>query len=64
MRLVKTVADLPAYRYLFENMRYEADYDFARKRALQVGEMGVVLCYLPAPPSCGWWPSTPGLKTS
>ena len=31
VRLVKTVADLPAYRYLFENMRYEPDYDFARQ---------------------------------
>ena len=50
VRLVKTVADLPAYRYLFENMRYEPDYDFARKRSRQVGEMGVVLCYLPRTP--------------
>ena len=50
VRLVKTAADLPAYRYLFENMRYEPDYDFARRRARQVGEMGVVLCYLPRTP--------------
>jgi len=49
-RLVKSTADLPAYRYLFENMRYEADYEFARQRARQVGEMGVVLCYLPRTP--------------
>jgi hypothetical protein len=50
VRLVKTVQDLPAYRCLFENMRYEPDYDFARKRARQIGEMGVVLCYLPRTP--------------
>lgn len=49
-RLAKTVGDLPAYRYLFEHMRYEPDYAFARKRAGQVGEMGVVLCYLPRTP--------------
>lgn len=49
-RLVKTSRDLPAYRYLFENMRYEPDYAFAAKRARQVGEMGVVLCYLPRTP--------------
>src|SRR4030042_495377 len=50
VRLVKSVSDLPAYRYLFENMRYEPDYAFAEKRARQVGEMGVVLCYLPRTP--------------
>jgi hypothetical protein len=49
-RLVKSVADLPAYRYLFECMRYEPDYAFARRRAGQVGEIGVVLCYLPRSP--------------
>ncbi|MEW5815883.1 MAG: hypothetical protein AB1798_10885 [Spirochaetota bacterium] len=48
--LVKSEDDLPAYRYLFENIRYEPDYDFAMKRAKQVGEMGVVLCYLPRSP--------------
>jgi len=50
VRLVKSLKDLPAYRYLFENMRYEPDYAFAKKRAQQVGEMGVVLCYLPRTP--------------
>lgn len=49
-RLVKSVKDLPAYRFLFENMRYEPDYAFAQKRAKQVGEIGVVLCYLPRTP--------------
>jgi uroporphyrinogen-III decarboxylase len=48
--LVKSAADLAAYRYLFENTRYEPDYGFAEKRRAQVGEAGVVLCYLPKSP--------------
>ncbi|MCK7482676.1 MAG: hypothetical protein M0C28_40300 [Candidatus Moduliflexus flocculans] len=49
-RLVKSAGDLAAYRSLFENTRYERDYDFAWKRRRQVGEAGVVLCYLPKSP--------------
>jgi hypothetical protein len=48
--LVKSTADLRAYRYLFENTRYEPDYAFAELRQRQVGETGVVLCYLPKSP--------------
>jgi hypothetical protein len=48
--LVKSAADLPAYRFLFENTRYEPDHAFAERRARQVGEMGIVLCYLPKSP--------------
>lgn len=48
--LVKTAADLAAYRHLFENTRHAPDYDFAWKRRQQVGEAGVVLCYLPKSP--------------
>jgi len=48
--LVKGVGDLAAYRYLFEHTRYERDYDLAWKRRQQVGEAGVVLCYLPKSP--------------
>ena len=48
--LVKSEADLPAYRYLFENTRYEPEYAFADRRARQVGEAGIVLCYLPKSP--------------
>jgi hypothetical protein len=48
--LVKSSADLPAYRYMFENTRFEPDFAFAEKRARQVGEAGVVLCYLPKSP--------------
>ena len=48
--LVKSAADLPAYRHLFEHTRFEPDYAFAEKRLRQVGEAGVVLCYLPKSP--------------
>jgi hypothetical protein len=49
-RLVKSVADLKAYRHVFENTRYELDYGFAERRRRQVAEMGLVLCYLPKSP--------------
>lgn len=48
--LIKSPADLAAYRFLFENTRYEPDYDLAWRRRRQVGEAGVVLCYLPKSP--------------
>jgi hypothetical protein len=48
--LLKSVEDLPAMRYVYENTRYEPDYVFAQRRLNQVGEMGVVLCYLPKSP--------------
>jgi hypothetical protein len=48
--LVKSAADLPAYRFLFENTRYEPDHAFAWERRRQVGDAGVVLCYLPKCP--------------
>lgn len=48
--LVKGPADLAAYRFLFENTRYVRDYDLAWERRRQVGEAGVVLCYLPKSP--------------
>ncbi len=47
---LKSAEDLAAMRYLYENTRYEADYDFAEQRLKQVGEMGVVLCYVPRSP--------------
>jgi hypothetical protein len=49
-RLLKTPADLPAYSYLYAHTRYEPDYALAEKRRAQVGEMGIVLCYLPRTP--------------
>ena len=48
--LVKSAADLPAYRFYFENTRYEPDFTFAERRRAQVGAMGIVLCYLPKSP--------------
>jgi len=48
--LIKSATDLRAYRYMFENVRFEPDYAFAGRRARQVGEMGIVLCYLPKSP--------------
>ncbi len=48
--LVKSAKDLRAYRYIHENTRYEPDYSFAERRCTQVGDMGVVLCYLPRSP--------------
>ena len=48
--LVKSAADLRAYRYFIENTHYEPDYAFAEQRRAQVGDMGVVLCYLPKSP--------------
>jgi uroporphyrinogen-III decarboxylase len=48
--LVKSEADLAAYAYMHENTRYEPDYEFAYKRLEQIGNMGVLLCYLPKSP--------------
>jgi len=48
--LVKSAGDLAAYRFLFENIRFEPDYAFAERRRRHVGEDGVVLCYLPKSP--------------
>jgi len=48
--LIKSAADLRAYRYIYDNTHYEPDYAFAEQRRAQVGEMGVVLCYLPKSP--------------
>lgn len=47
---LKTEADLPVMKHIYENTRFEPDYDFAVKRLSQVGDQGVVLCYLPKSP--------------
>ena len=49
-RLLKTVRELPAYRYRFAHTRYEPDYALAKKRAGQVGDIGLVMCFLPWSP--------------
>ena len=47
---LKGAEDLPILKHIYANTRFEPDYDFAHKRRQQVGEQGVVLCYLPKSP--------------
>ena len=47
---LKSAGDLPVMKHIYENTRFEPDYDFAYKRRQQVGDQGVVLCYLPKSP--------------
>ena len=47
---MKGAEDLPVMKHIYENTRFEPDYDFAYKRREQVGDQGVVLCYLPKSP--------------
>lgn len=47
---LKSGADIPVMNYIYKNMRFEPDYDIAIRRRHQVGEQGVVLCYLPKSP--------------
>jgi len=48
--LIKTIDDLPAYQYIHENTRYEPDYEFAYQRLEQIGDMGLLVAYLPKSP--------------
>lgn len=48
--LIKDMRDLPALRYLYENIYYEPDFDFVRTRIDQVGDAGIVVCYTPKTP--------------
>ncbi len=48
--LVKSPADLKAYRSFVENTTFEPDYDWARERAAQIGERGVLVVYTPRTP--------------
>jgi uroporphyrinogen-III decarboxylase len=47
---MKSEADMPVMKFIYENTRFEPDYDFANQRMQQVGDQGVVLCYLPKSP--------------
>ncbi len=47
---MKSEADIPVMKYIYENTRFEPDYEFANKRLKQVEDQGVVLCYLPKSP--------------
>jgi len=48
--LVKSEEDLPALRYVYSHTLWEPDYDFAHRRRGQIGEQGILLCYLPKSP--------------
>ena len=47
---MKSEADIPIMQFIYENTRFERDYDIADLRKKQVGDQGVVLCYLPKSP--------------
>jgi len=47
---MKSEEDIPVMKFIYENCRFETDYDFASQRMKQVGDQGVVLCYLPKSP--------------
>lgn len=47
---MKSETDIPVMKYIYENTRFEPDYDQAYLRKRQVGDEGVVLCYLPKSP--------------
>ena len=48
--LVKSEEDLPALRYVYEHSSWEEDYDYAWRRLEQIGDQGILLCYLPKSP--------------
>ncbi|MBK7709807.1 MAG: hypothetical protein IPJ37_01685 [Bacteroidales bacterium] len=48
--LMKSEADIPIMKFIYENTSFEPDYDQAYLRKKQVGEQGLVLCYLPKSP--------------
>ena len=47
---MKSEADIPVMKYIYENTRFEPDYQRAARRREQVGDQGIVLCYLPHSP--------------
>jgi len=48
--LVKSEKDLAALRYTYENTYWEPDYGYAHRRLEQIGDQGILLCYLPRSP--------------
>jgi len=48
--LVKSEHDLAALRYVYEHTSCEPDYDFALRRNQEIGDQGILLCYLPKSP--------------
>ena len=47
---LKSGDDITVMKYIYKNTRFEPDYEIARIRRQQVGDQGVVLCYLPKSP--------------
>jgi hypothetical protein len=47
---IKSEKDLPALRYVYEHTTCEPEYDYALRRREQIGDQGVLLCYLPKSP--------------
>jgi uroporphyrinogen-III decarboxylase len=47
---MKTEEDIPVLKFIYQNTRFEPDYHIAELRRNQVGDQGVVLCYLPKSP--------------
>lgn len=48
--LLKSEEDLPALRYVYARTSWEPDYVYARRRVEQIGDQGILLCYLPKSP--------------
>ncbi|MCK7483403.1 MAG: hypothetical protein M0C28_44965 [Candidatus Moduliflexus flocculans] len=58
---MKSPGDLAAYRFLFENTRYERDYDFAwKRRGARSARLASCCAICQRARSCSWSPSTPG----
>ena len=47
---MKSESDIRVLKFIYENTLFEPDYDIALLRKQQVGDQGVVLCYLPKSP--------------
>jgi uroporphyrinogen-III decarboxylase len=47
---LKSEADLAALRHVYERITYEPDYQFALRRRSEIGDQGILLCYLPKSP--------------
>ncbi|MCL2405334.1 MAG: hypothetical protein FWC92_07285 [Defluviitaleaceae bacterium] len=48
--MIKDVSDLKKLRYMYEHMHFEPDYGLANRRVEEVGDNGIVLCYIPKSP--------------
>jgi len=47
---LKSEADIPVMKYIYENSRFEPDCDFAFERIHHIGDQGILLCYTPKSP--------------